>query len=254
MLVCCVIFLLILIILYHINVTKKATFYPQRINVCENAIPKESCSELTQKSTISDCLDHDMDHVVNPLTMIYSNRPERFLFANKEFALWPGQHYYEELDDDTPTPYYSSCVNVGLKCKECPIDKTEYRGTEKNKLKMNNCFSAAITGDMPTSANEVSSSTNVDGRYSRENFLSDRDSAFDKRFFKGQGAIEDDIKFPVPVEGAPSIWSQYAPMNSAGGVSEPGFTPSEFYPDGNYYSEYVELQNRLDDYKKDHGY
>ena len=154
------------------------------------------------------------------------------MFSNQLFSLWPTNHWYMERDNSGLEYYDPSCVNVGLHCHPCKADKsTPYTGDKPDIASLSNCFNCG----------------------SKEGFLSDRPGTFDRRFFDGQGKVEDDLKFPRPIRGAPTRDSEYAPLNSAGGREEIGYMP-QFSPDGFFYTEYVEVDDRLKDYKRAHGY
>lgn len=246
---CCVIVLLVLSIFYAVINSKKSGFFPERVNVCEEAawLREKKVDPIEKKCAAlydynlgnslnaridDDCKIQDMNMYVNPLTMIYSNKPERLMFVNNLFALWPGQQYYMEKDNSGLEYYDPSCVNVGLKkCTyKLSADNVPYTGDPVQKIHLGDCINEQI----------------------KEKFESRRGSTWDRQFFNGEGVLERDMRFPYPIPGEPSSSSEFSPLSFAGGRTELGFMPTKIM-DGKFGTEYVEMDNRLRNYNCAHG-
>lgn len=248
--ICCIIVLLVLTIFYWVTNSKKSGFFPERVNVCEEAAylrekkvdpVEKKCAALYDYNLGNslnariddDCKIRDLDFVVNPLTMIYSNKPERLMFSNNLFALWPTNQYYLHPTSEGLEYYDPSCVNVGMKkcTRKLSADNVPYTGDPVNKLHLGDCINEQI----------------------KEKFESRRGSTWDRQFFSGEGTLEDDVRFPHPIPGEPSSSSEFSPLSFAGGRMELGFMPSKLAPDGKFGTEYVELDDRLKRYNCAHG-
>ena len=246
---CCVVWLIIITI-YLYAVRDKSSFYPERVNICEEAkrnhevpcnSPMKQCSVLWDYNLgnslnvriDSDCKIRDPDLVVNPLTMVYSNNPLRFMFENQLFSLWQENRGYMVEDETGLEIYDPSCVNVGLSKSNCKVDNSiQYKGNPVSELHLGDCINDQMK--------ECARSKNK----SFERFTSVPHNSTEARLVRGQGVLENDVRFPIPIPGAPSDDAEYSGLNTAGNGLDIGFMPTAI-KDGKFFTEDVELMNRL---------
>lgn len=229
MLLCCVIvFLILLILLLFIRNNKKSSFFPQRDNTCaktgtssvyeyEKYDPKNS----TGRPATMDCL---VPGFVNPITLANSQGIAKLLYDDTNWQLWPGDYKFQEVDLETGATYDPSCINTGLSYKSCNLGDT---------YKMPKCVEG-----IPES---------------REKFVSDRNTPFEKRYFNGEDPIENDIRFPNMPNHMFGESNYSGPFN-AGGLAYNNYTEVPFFQGGSWNTQYIESQDELDNYKRNSGY
>jgi hypothetical protein len=249
MILCCIIWLTIILIFACSNCFKKNSFFPERTNVCDERLIgrqvdpiKKQCAKnydynlgnslnVSIDSSGNECKIRDPDLVVNPLTYIHSFTPLHLMFENQTFALAPGQRGYLIKDSDSDVTYDPSCVNVGMKKTSCKVDdRIMYTGDPIPKICLGDCSNKRI----------------------KEGFTSERRNNFEKVFYGGQGVLENDPRFPKVTPGDLSNSAEFSTVRSAGNNWEPGFLYSPLSPDGKLFTEYVELDHRLKQYDESH--